>query len=256
MQRRVTGLGGRALRRAAPSLAVAGCLLLGVVGRAAATTSTPPSGDLVMLSNETTHTTFTEANARAWIRTRPTDNARRITRLRYYTPDLEAVQTYLLLAEEQVGGREWVRLRIPMRPNGRIGWVLRSALAQFQTVDTEIVVNRRKFRLTVYRDGRKVFQTRVGVGHFHNPTRPTPPGHFWITEAFPSSDPFYGPWAFGTSDYAHDTDFPDGSIVGIHGTDQPQLIPGDPSHGCIRLKDPDILKLKRLVGIGTPVWVQ
>ena len=35
-----------------------------------------------------------------------------------------------------------------------------------------------------------------------------------------------------------------------------ELIPGDPSHGCVRLKDADILKLKKYVSfIGTAVWI-
>ena len=39
------------------------------------------------------------------------------------------------------------------------------------------------------------------------------------------------------------TDWPGGGIVGIHGTSQPGLIPGKISHGCVRLKNADILKL-------------
>src|SRR4029077_4736340 len=105
---------------------------------------------------------------------------------------------------------------------------------------TLIVVSEKFFTLTVYRRGKLIFKTPVGIGHFSNPFWPTPTGHFWIAEQFPSSDPFYRPWAFGTTDYATNTDFPDGSIVGIHGTSEPWLIPGDPSHGCIRLKDVDI----------------
>ncbi len=112
----------------------------------------------------------------------------------------------------------------------------------------------------VYRSGKLIFTAPVGVGNttgeYGSTPTGTPAGHFWIAEAFPSSDPFYGPWAFGTTDYAKDTDFPDGSIVGIHGTNEPAIIPGDVSHGCVRLKDADILKLKRLVGIGTPVWIE
>jgi lipoprotein-anchoring transpeptidase ErfK/SrfK len=45
-------------------------------------------------------------------------------------------------------------------------------------------------------------------------------------------------------------------VVGIHGTNQPQLIPGDPSHGCIRLLNSDILKLAAIVEVGTPVLVK
>ena len=103
--------------------------------------------------------------------------------------------------------------------------------------------------------GQKIFTARVGVGNYTLGEQ-TPTGHFWVAEAFPSSNSFYGPWAFGTTDYATDTEFPDDSIVGIHGTSEPWLIPGDPSHGCIRLKDPDILRLKTLIRIGTALWIK
>ncbi len=77
------------------------------------------------------------------------------------------------------------------------------------------------------------------------PSTPTPPGRFWVREKFPVNPPvpLYGPYAIGTSDYSTtETDWPGGGIIGIHGTDQPNLIPGDPSHGCVRLQNPEITK--------------
>lgn len=47
-----------------------------------------------------------------------------------------------------------------------------------------------------------------------------------------------------------------GGVVGIHGTNEPQLIPGDPSHGCVRVLNPDILKLAAIVHVGTPVLIK
>jgi lipoprotein-anchoring transpeptidase ErfK/SrfK len=43
--------------------------------------------------------------------------------------------------------------------------------------------------------------------------------------------------------------------VGIHGTNQPQLVPGRPSHGCIRMRNSDILRLGRLMPVGTPLRI-
>ena len=68
--------------------------------------------------------------------------------------------------------------------------------------------------------------------------------------------PFYGPYALATSAYAPTlTDWPGGGEVGIHGTDEPQLIPGRPSHGCIRVRNSDIARLWPLVKVGTPIEV-
>jgi len=42
--------------------------------------------------------------------------------------------------------------------------------------------------------------------------------------------------------------------VGIHGDfGAPQLIPGDPSHGCVRMRAPDLAWLAPRVTLGTPV---
>jgi lipoprotein-anchoring transpeptidase ErfK/SrfK len=51
------------------------------------------------------------------------------------------------------------------------------------------------------------------------------------------------------------TDWPGGGYVGIHGTDRPELIPGRISHGCIRLRNADVLRLARLMPLGTPITI-
>jgi lipoprotein-anchoring transpeptidase ErfK/SrfK len=182
----------------------------------------------------------------------PNTHSGLLTHLALYTPDNEALQTYQFVSSKVVHGTLWEQIDVPMRPNGQIGWVKRAWLGAVNVSHTLIVVNIQTERMMVYSHGKLILTVPVGTGA---PSTPTPTGHFWIAEAFPSNDPVYGPWAFGTTDRASDTDFPDGSIVGIHGTDEPSLIPGHPSHGCIRLTNEDILKLKPLVGIGTPVWI-
>ena len=44
-------------------------------------------------------------------------------------------------------------------------------------------------------------------------------------------------------------------FIGIHGTDRPELIPGRISHGCIRMRNADILALAKLMPIGTPLTI-
>lgn len=231
-------------------------LVLAVVGLsggvASASTLTSAQRPDRTLSNETTFTTWTVADRDVAITVIPSPHAAAITSLHAQTPD-GFLQSYVLLRERWIGGRAWVLLRIPMRPNGRVGWVPRSALDTFQRVHTELVVDRERTALTLYSKGRAIFHAPVGTGQ---PRMPTPGGHFWITEAFRSYNPFYGPYAFATSDYSTLTDWPGGGIVGLHGTNEPGLIPGHPSHGCIRLRNPDILTLSRLVPIGTPLLVK
>jgi len=72
-----------------------------------------------------------------------------------------------------------------------------------------------------------------------------------------STDPFYGPVAFGTSARSYvRTEWPGGGFIGIHGTSLPHLIPGRVSNGCVRLRNEDALRLARLLSIGTPVTIR
>jgi hypothetical protein len=107
---------------------------------------------------------------------------------------------------------------------------------------------------SLYRAGRAIWRAPIGVG---KPSTPTPAGRFWVREKFVvPGDGLYGTRAFGTSSHsAVLTDWPNGGVIGIHGTDQPWLIPGRPSHGCIRIRNPDVERLYGLMPIGTPIVV-
>lgn len=228
-----------------------------VIPCAGAAAAAQSSGAVATLSNETTRTTWSVADYKSAIRAAPSPHARQIASLVFQTPD-GFLQSYILLRQKWTASGAWVQLRVPGRPNGRVGWVPRQALDNFNHTNFEIVVNRESSRLTLYRAGHAIFNAPVGTG---KPSTPTPPGHFWITESFGGfNSPAYGPWAFGTSDYSTLSDWPGGGIVGMHGTDQPQLVPGHPSHGCIRMHNSDVLTLERLLGganaIGTPLLIK
>lgn len=152
------------------------------------------------------------------------------------------------------GGRLWLRVRLAVLPNGTTGWVERGALGSYGVVYTHLVVNLERLELTLLRDGKPVFRAPVGVG---KPAWPTPKGQFYIRNRISTlSDPVYGPLAFGTSARSPTlTDWPAGGYIGIHGTNQPELIPGHISHGCIRLRNEDILRLGRLLQPGTPLTI-
>ena len=49
--------------------------------------------------------------------------------------------------------------------------------------------------------------------------------------------------------------FSDEHSLGLHGTNAPHRIPSWPSHGCVRMKTPDVMDLKSYVSRGTPVYV-
>jgi L,D-transpeptidase catalytic domain len=192
------------------------------------------------------------ATVRIPIHARPTIHSPVLAKLRRRTAEGRP-EVYLVLSRLVMrNGRTWLRIAIPMRPNGRTGWVVHRALGRLHRVTTWLVIDRLRLRARFLDHGRTVWSAPVGVGA---PRTPTPHGLFWITELFRSWQTFFGPYAFGTSAYAAVSDWPGGGVVGVHGTSLPQLVPGRPSHGCVRMRNRDILWLARHMPIGTPVGI-
>jgi lipoprotein-anchoring transpeptidase ErfK/SrfK len=133
--------------------------------------------------------------------------------------------------------------------------VPRQALGVYGVVHTHLLIDLERLRATLRRDGRPIFRAPIGVGR---PEWPTPKGEFYIRDMVTRyRSPFFGPLAFGTSARSSGlTDWPGGGFIGIHGTDEPELLPGRVSHGCIRLRNQDILELGRLMPVGTPVTIR
>jgi hypothetical protein len=187
-------------------------------------------------------------------RSQPSPKAAAVGQVPKLTPD---GSTNIMVAdgEADVDGAMWVRVGLSVLPNGTEGWVRRSSLGGWSFVDTRLVIDRSRFTATLYRTGRVIFRARVGVG---SPGTPTPAGHFYVRDRLSGfASPMYGPLAFGTNARSPTlTDWPGGGVVGIHGTDQPGLIPGPISHGCVRLDNAAILRLGKLMPVGTPVTIE
>ena len=192
------------------------------------------------------HATYAHAQPRA--------NSRIVAQIGAMTPDIEPNLLLLLDGAYDNAGRVWIRVRLAILPNNSTGWVPEDALGPFRALTTHLIVNRSLLRATLYRGGRVIFRARVGVGRSY---WPTPRGEFYVRERLAGfDDPFYGPLAFGLSARsAVLTDWPGGGFIGIHGTNAPELLPGRVSHGCVRMRNPDILRLARLMPLGTPVSI-
>lgn len=190
----------------------------------------------------------------AVVRRTPATSARSIGTIATTTPEGTAGNVQIL-ATQTVKGTVWTRVAFPSLPNGGVGWIPRSSLGALHLVDTQLTIDRKHLVATLRRDGKIIFTAPVGVGQ--NAT-PTPSGTFFIRDQLAgfNGSPVYGPIAFGTSARsAVLTDWPAGGYVGIHGTNEPQLIPGQVSHGCVRLRNPDILRLAKLMPIGSSVRI-
>jgi lipoprotein-anchoring transpeptidase ErfK/SrfK len=224
------------------------------------TTTTPapapaPKAFFTTLSNRTTFTRWAYTNLTAKAKSQSGGKGRTVGKLHFNTEDGPPEIYLALKMYTDTKGNEWVLTQLPGRPNGRTGWVPREGLGEFHLVHTSLVIDRRTLRITLFKSGKKIFQAPIGVG---KSSTPTPGGQSWIREKLHGfGNAAYGPIAFGTGTYSNKlTDWPGGGVVGIHGTNEPNLVPGRPSHGCVRLKNASILKLARLMKPGTPLLIK
>ena len=105
-----------------------------------------------VLSNETTFTRWAYVNQIAWIPPRAASTSSpRLERLTWDTPDGFSTTYLLLRARWDASGRGvGGSLRIPGRPNGQTGWVVRGALGPFHLTHLLLVVNRERLRMYFY----------------------------------------------------------------------------------------------------------
>jgi lipoprotein-anchoring transpeptidase ErfK/SrfK len=219
----------------------------------ARTTSATPASGSIRLGNPGRLSFWAPIVRRVAARARPGVRSRMVARLSTRTPEGTA-NAVLLLERREHGGRPWLKVRLPVLPNNTTGWVPRTSLGGYQTVDTHLVIDRRRLNAVLYRRGRAVFRAAVGIGERR---WPTPAGRFYIRNKLTGyRSAFYGPIALGTSARsAVLTDWPAGGFVGIHGTSRPGLIPGRVSHGCIRMRNAELVRLARLMSPGTPLTI-
>jgi hypothetical protein len=238
-------------------LACIACLLVaalasereGLAGAQAA-----PTGPVTeTLSNLKTLSRWAYPLAEAPAHRYPSSRSPVVGRLRFVGPNGQA-ELYLALRSYTADGTSWMLVPLPGRPNGLTGWVPASALGELHVDDEYLRIDRETFQASLFRDDRRIWSAPIGVGR---PSLPTPAGHFYVIDKLTAiGGPFYGPYALSTSAFAPTlSEWPGGGIVAIHGTDEPELIPGRPSHGCIRLRNPDITKLWRLIEVGTPIEI-
>lgn len=189
------------------------------------------------------------------LRAAPRADAPALEHLGTETPEGTSNIVPVLGRRQDRAGAIWLRVRAPALPDNLEGWVPRTALGGYTLIDTRLVVELEQLQATLYANGKRVLQAPIGIGR---PGSPTPRGEFYVRNELTSyRSSFYGPIAFGTSARSPVlTDWPAGGFIGIHGTDRPDLLPGRVSHGCIRMRNVDILRLAELMPVGTPLTIR
>jgi lipoprotein-anchoring transpeptidase ErfK/SrfK len=159
----------------------------------------------------------------------------------------------VFLVNERQG--DWLHVYLPVRPNGSTGWV-RAADVTVVSNPYSIDINLGEHRLVVHKGEQIMLDEPIGVGTAQTPT---PGGVYYIKELLQPADPGgpYGPYAYGLSGFSNVLDEFNGGdgVIGLHGTNEPEAIGTDVSHGCIRMRNEAILDLVPVLPLGTPVHI-
>lgn len=191
------------------------------------------------------------------VRKRPSANGKRITTLQPFG-SWNGGPVVLQIAEVRtVGEKRWLRVRLPLRPNGSTGWLPESRVAVSE-LQHRITISRKLRRLTLLRDGKRIGSTRIVIGA---PGTPTPAGSFAVLEVVgqPKGE-VLGPWALHLTAHSNVLDDYGGGPgrVALHGRSGGLL--NDPlgsarSHGCVRMSNAFVSRLAKVAVEGTPVSI-
>ena len=151
--------------------------------------------------------------------------------------------------------RRWGRVVLPLKPNGRTGWIDLHGLRTVHT-STWIRASLHAHRIWLMHGSRTVTSFSAAIGAV---STPTPVGRFSITDSLDTGDPSgpFGWYAFGLS--GHQPHLPPnwtgGDQLAIHGTDDPASIGTAASHGCLRVWPRALARLRPVLRLGTPVVI-
>ncbi len=159
----------------------------------------------------------------------------------------------VFLVEENRG--EWLRVLLPVRPNGTTGWI-RSEEVSLSSTPFRVEVDLSEFAFTVFDGEEEVRGGVIGTGEGETPT---PPGRYYFTELLRPKDPDgpYGVYAFGLSGFSETLEtFAGGpGQLAVHGTDDEDALGRQVSHGCVRVSNEDVTWMAENLPIGTPVEI-
>ncbi|MCJ7831907.1 MAG: L,D-transpeptidase family protein [Actinobacteria bacterium] len=148
----------------------------------------------------------------------------------------------------------WYRILLPRRPNGSTAWVKEGPDVRLVKLPDRVEIDLSEYTLVRYEKGKRVARYKVGIGQ---PQWPTPIGTFYVWAHVPQPSPSgpYGAYAIGLSGFSDVlTDWPGGGRFAIHGTVNRWDAGRKVSHGCIRVFNPQVMKLRDLP-LGTPVVI-
>lgn len=160
----------------------------------------------------------------------------------------------LVFAETKRQGK-WLKVKLPIRPNGSEGWIRRDDV-ELSVTDWSAKMDLSEHVISVRRKGKTFHEFSIGLGQ---PDTPTPTGTFYVTDLIQPKDPdtIYGAYVFVLSGFSEKlTDYAGGhGEIGLHGTNDPSGLGQDVSHGCIRMRNSAVTELTKRLPLGTPIEI-
>jgi len=152
---------------------------------------------------------------------------------------------------------DWLDVRLAQRPNGSTVWV-RGSDVTFSETPYKILVDLKTTRLTLFKNDRIVSSAPAGVGTM---TDPTPTGAYFVAFFAAAPTPAYGQFVIVSSAHSNsisDWESSGDALMAIHGPLGADAQIGTHgarvSHGCVRLHEADLVRL-RVVPAGSPIVV-
>ncbi len=165
-------------------------------------------------------------------------------------PTIEGVPLIFAVKERQ---GDWIKVQLPVRPNGATGWVKASDV-KTRSVNTHIVVQVAERRLSAFRGSKLLMEAPVGVGKAKSPT---PTGTFYVDISVKNPGQGYGRHLLSVAGFSNVLKNFGGGVgqIAIHGTSNLGTVGQFSSNGCLRLTNDDVVRLAGMVQTGSPVFI-
>lgn len=159
------------------------------------------------------------------------------------------------LVTDQTSSPDWVKVSLPVKPNGQEGWIPRSDV-EITSITHRALVDLSDDSVTVWAGDEIIVSTKAVTG---KASTPTPLGVFYVRDIIAQHDEAgsYGPYILALSGFSEVLDTFDGGLpaLAIHGTNNPDQIGTERSSGCVRIPNDLVTLLADSVPLGTPVTV-
>lgn len=161
-----------------------------------------------------------------------------------------------LMVTEGARDDDWLKVQLPIRPNGTEGWIQAKDYHISSTlIRAEVELSTTSVR--VFENGVLIAESQAAIGADETPT---PLGTFFVAakRLNPPAEAHLGPWALVLSSFSETLPTFSGAlpVIAIHGSNNPDSVLGRAiSNGCVRVPNDVIEFLADHVPRGTPVTI-